>query len=335
MATDPLEIPPFLKREKSATAAPTTLAAVPVSGLAELEAWADRINAAHQRATESIFETGALLIEAKAEVGHGNWLPLLDRLNFSRKWAERLMKITTNPNLSNTTRCRLPASLSALEELSRLDDESFAGALEDGTIRPDMDRGEVTQMREAKRRVERVEHLAEATKRASEELGETLYPVILADPPWQFEVRSEKGEDRSASNHYQTMPTAEICARLAPATDDAVLYLWATAPMLPDALQVMGAWGFTYKSHAVWVKSKAGLGFWFRGQHELLLVGTRGSMPLPEVVPSSLIEGATRRHSAKPSSAYQMIEAAYPELSKLEMFVRNSRPGWSKWGNEA
>jgi ParB-like chromosome segregation protein Spo0J len=125
------------------------------------------------------------------------------------------------------------------------------------------------------RRSHREAGLAAATEKASKALGTKLYSVISADPPWRFEPRSrDTGMDRSADNHFPTMTVERICEMKVPAADDAVLFLWATVPMLPEALDVMKAWGFTYRSHCVWKKDRVGMGFWFRNIHELLLVGT-------------------------------------------------------------
>lgn len=106
---------------------------------------------------------------------------------------------------------------------------------------------------------------------ALEERGK-LYGVIYADPPWSYNLDYE-GNSRSVTNQYQTMSIADICALKVPAAADCVLYLWAVTPLLPEALDVIKAWGFKYKSCAVWDKVKLGMGYWFRGQHELLLVG--------------------------------------------------------------
>ena len=96
-------------------------------------------------------------------------------------------------------------------------------------------------------------------------------------------------------------------------------------------------WGFTYKTNLAWVKPSIGLGVWTRNRHELLLFATRGQIevPEPEQRPDSVIEADRGRHSQKPDSAYELIEAAYPHLSKLELFARGTpRPGWQTWGNE-
>jgi N6-adenosine-specific RNA methylase IME4 len=180
--------------------------------------------------------------------------------------------------------------------------------------------------------------LAEATQMASEELGSKLYNVIYADPPWSFTPYSEEtGMDRAADNHYPTMTTAELCALEIPAADDAALFLWATAPMLPEALAVLAAWGFAYKSHCVWAKDRLGTGYWFRNRHEILLVGTRGNIPAPAPGTQfpSVIEAAVGAHSAKPIAFAEMIEQMFPNLPALEMFARSPRRGFDVWGNEA
>ena len=166
------------------------------------------------------------------------------------------------------------------------------------------------------------------------------YGVIYADPEWRFETYSpETGMDRAADNHYPTSVTDEICKRPVAdiAADDCVLFLWATVPMLPDALRVMEAWGFEYKSHCIWLKDKAGTGYWFRNQHELLLVGTRGNIPAPamgtQVV--SVFNCSVGAHSEKPIAAYHMIERYFPNLPKIELNARRARKGWDAWGNEA
>ena len=121
------------------------------------------------------------------------------------------------------------------------------------------------------------------------------------------------------------------------ATGDAVLFLWATAPLLPEALEAMSAWGFAYKTGAMWDKVKIGMGYWFRGQHEHLLLGVRGDPPKPaaSVRASSVIRSARGEHSAKPVEVYELIESYYPSLAKLELFSRSPREGWSAWGNQA
>lgn len=200
--------------------------------------------------------------------------------------------------------------------------------------------GKVSASQEVKaqKRQQREKDLGAATIAASTSLGSSLYNVIYADPPWRFEPWSrETGMDRAADNHYPTMTIDRLSALEPPAADDCVLFLWATAPMLPEALSVMKVWGFSYKSHCVWVKPRIGTGYWFRNAHELLLVGTRGNVPAPSpgTQMSSVIEEAVGRHSEKPLAFAEMIERLFPNSARLEMFARSGREGWASWGNEA
>lgn len=166
------------------------------------------------------------------------------------------------------------------------------------------------------------------------------FRLIYADPPWSFATWSDRGMDRSADNHYPTISTDLLCGigPYVPAADDAVLFLWATSPMLPDAVRVMGMWGFDYKTSFVWKKNRAGSGYWFRNQHETLLLGMRGNVPAPAhgTQENSIIEAPLAKHSEKPNIFYEVIERMFPSFSKLEMFCRGpARPGWDVWGNEA
>jgi N6-adenosine-specific RNA methylase IME4 len=190
------------------------------------------------------------------------------------------------------------------------------------------------------RRAERVAKILTISSGNSALPSDRKYPVILADPPWHFEVYNEdSGVERAAANHYPTMSLAEICelpiADLA--TPDAVLFLWTTAPHLHEAFEVLAAWGFQYVSNFVWVKDKFGLGYWVRNQHELLLIATCGDMPcpLPADRPPSVINAPRREHSRKPDEAYELIERMYPELPKIEPFARAAREGWAAWGNQS
>lgn len=168
-----------------------------------------------------------------------------------------------------------------------------------------------------------------------------VYPVYYADPAWRFGVRSEvTGREKSAENHYPTMTTDEICtlmAELIGGTNPAVLFLWATNPMLPDALRVMEACGFTYVHHWIWDKEVAGTGYWGRDRHELLLIGRRGDIaaPLPGSQPETVHRERKGRHSAKPDFYVETIERLYPGVARLELFCRKPRPGWDAWGYEA
>jgi N6-adenosine-specific RNA methylase IME4 len=174
-------------------------------------------------------------------------------------------------------------------------------------------------------------------------LPDKRYGVILADPEWKHKPWSDTGMAKSADNHYPTSDVDEIARRPVEkiAAKDCVLFLWATVPMLPEALDVLRAWGFTYKSHAVWKKiypgKRQGMGYWFRINHEILLVGTRGNIPCPAPGENwgSVIEAPIGAHSEKPAKSFELIEAYFPNLPKIELNARKARKGWDAWGLEA
>ena len=120
-------------------------------------------------------------------------------------------------------------------------------------------------------------------------------------------------------------------------TDDSVLFMWATSPKLEEALRVINAWGFSYVTCAVWDKEKIGMGYYFRQQHELLLVAKKGNIPAP--IPAARVKSVLSykrgEHSSKPEEFYSIIEDMYPEYKKLELFCRTPRDGWSVWGNQS
>lgn len=189
------------------------------------------------------------------------------------------------------------------------------------------------------KRDERIERIAEISK-GNAKLGTgQRYPVIYADPPWRYENPPMGATNRSIENHYPTMTLDEICALPVGdlATDDCILYLWATAPKLAECMQVVKAWGFDYRTNIVWVKDKIGMGYHARSQHEILLICKRGSIPPPAVADrvSSVVFADRSAHSAKPAAFYELIESFYPSLPKIELFCRSPRDGWAVWGNQS
>lgn len=172
------------------------------------------------------------------------------------------------------------------------------------------------------------------------DLSPLSFDVICADNPWPFTLFSEAGNEKSASAQYDTMSIEEIAAlpvdRLA--RGDCLLLMWATGAGLPDALRVMTAWGFQYKSEMIWRKTtrhgkvRMGTGYRVRSMHEPVLIGTIGN-PQHKPFPS-LFDGLAREHSRKPDSFYSLVEKHTPSAFRLDMFARQSRPGFMTWGNE-
>jgi N6-adenosine-specific RNA methylase IME4 len=171
------------------------------------------------------------------------------------------------------------------------------------------------------------------------------YQLIYADPPWHFRVRSEKGEGRSAKNHYDVMSTADIADL--PVVDlaaaDSVLLMWVIDPMIEEGYQVMRAWGFTPKTVGFyWVKENVksagfftGLGYYTRANPEQCILGVRGrGLPRRDRGVKRLLIAPRGQHSEKPEEAYERIERLFGEVRRLELFARRRRAGWDAFGNQ-
>jgi N6-adenosine-specific RNA methylase IME4 len=188
-----------------------------------------------------------------------------------------------------------------------------------------------------RRRAERIAMAVELSARNAPLPSNRTYPLVLADPAWRYDFSMTS--TRAIEANYPTMTLEEICALPVSnlAAPSAVLFLWVPPAILEKGFTVIRAWDFSYVTGAVWAKDKFGAGFYFRQQHEHLLVATRGDMPAPppHARPSSIIEAPRGAHSEKPLAIYELIEAMYPELPKIELFARRARPGWAAWGNEA
>jgi len=162
------------------------------------------------------------------------------------------------------------------------------------------------------------------------------YNIIYADPPWRYTF--SKSNSRLIENQYQTMSTDDICNLPIKSitAQNAVLYMWATAPKLLEAIRVINAWGFNYKTHGIWDKEIIGMGYWFRGQHELLTVSTKGNFsPPPSTMRiSSIMKEKRTRHSKKPDFIRDLIKNWFPDSECIELFARQPTKGWDTWGNE-
>ena len=173
---------------------------------------------------------------------------------------------------------------------------------------------------------------------------EKKYNIIYADPPWQFSAWSSKAL-KHVTRYYATMDSQEIMALPVEkmAADNAVLFLWATFPTLPIALETIKAWGFTYKTCAfTWVKQYRksrslfwGMGYYTRSNAEVCLLATKGK-PLPRLSHRvhSVIVSPVEEHSKKPDEARSRITELFGDLPRIELFARQHADGWDCWGNE-
>jgi N6-adenosine-specific RNA methylase IME4 len=177
-------------------------------------------------------------------------------------------------------------------------------------------------------------------------LREHGYSAILADPPWHFKTYNEKGRNRcpdwrrfkgSPCRHYATMTLSNIKSLPVSslASEHSILFLWGCWAMLPQAMEVIESWQFTFKTAAfVWCKSgRMGLGYWTRQDTEFCLLATKGKpQRLSKAVRQGLI-APRREHSQKPDEVRERIEqlVAGPYV---ELFSRSTRPGWDTWGDQ-
>jgi N6-adenosine-specific RNA methylase IME4 len=190
------------------------------------------------------------------------------------------------------------------------------------------------------------------------------FAFIMADPPWSYQMYSDKGHAKSPEAQYATMTPEAIKALPVEllAAPDCLLWLWAVNPMLPLAIDVLRAWGFTYKTAGTWVKRSRrgktafGTGYILRSSNEPFLIATKGN---PRIASRSVrsavityddrgtlqdgdwpistitIDGEARGHSVKPDEAYAASVELMPDVQRLELFSRTNRAGWSVWGDEA
>jgi len=177
-------------------------------------------------------------------------------------------------------------------------------------------------------------------------LGGEAFGTVLADPPWRFQNRTGKvAPEHRRLSRYDTMAGKEIAAL--PVADvmakQSHCYLWVPNALIAEGLDVMEAWGFTYKAMLVWAKRRKdggpdgrGVGFYFRNVTEPVLFGVRGKLRTQAAGRRqvNMIETRKREHSRKPDELYPIIEACSPG-PRLELFARYPRDGWAVWGNES
>ena len=170
------------------------------------------------------------------------------------------------------------------------------------------------------------------------------YKIIYADPPWKYgdKLDSKKFRHGGAVRHYPTMPVEDIMNFPVDsiAADDCVLFLWGTWPLLPDALKVIEAWGFEYKSKGfVWVKTNGnsyhlGLGRWVRGNTEFVLLATKGKPKRISGSIAELVVSPVKSHSKKPDEVRKRIIQLMGNVPRIELFARTNIHGWDVFGND-
>jgi len=167
--------------------------------------------------------------------------------------------------------------------------------------------------------------------------NETRFRTLVVDPPWRFRNARTGGSFTSgASQKYQTLTIEELSAldidSIAART--AVLFLWVPVALLPDALRVMNAWRFKYKTAIAWHKLyRLGMGYWFRNSFELCLLGVKGNVKAFRCQKPNVIQSRPRSHSHKPEEFWKLIDPHAPQ-PRIELFARNRRAEWFATGLE-
>jgi len=160
------------------------------------------------------------------------------------------------------------------------------------------------------------------------------YGAILADPPWHFRTWSANGKGRSPT--YDTMSFEELADMpiVSMGAPDCALFMWVIDSHLQDALDLIQAWQFQYKTIGfIWVKPSIGLGYWTRKQAEVCLLATRGKPKRIGRAISQVLHAPRREHSRKPDQIYADIEGLV-DGPYMELFARQRWPGWDQWGNQ-
>lgn len=171
-----------------------------------------------------------------------------------------------------------------------------------------------------------------------------LYQIVYADPPWHYKVWSKKGASRTASIHYnvmgksdiQAIPVGKLCDK------NCALFMWATYPNLEEAIELVNAWGFEYKTVAfTWVKQNKktpslfwGMGHWTRSNAEVCILATKGKPHRINKGVHSVVMSAVQEHSRKPDEVRNRIVKLMGDLPRIELFARRNAEGWDAWGNE-
>lgn len=172
------------------------------------------------------------------------------------------------------------------------------------------------------------------------------YNIIYADPPWHYKVWSKKGEGRSAESHYKTMEQESLDnlggVIQSISHKDCILFMWVIFPCLLQGLELLKAWGFSYKTCGFcWIKTNKlsgtpfwGMGYWTRANAEVCLIATKGDIKRVSKKVHQVIMSPIEEHSKKPDIVRDKIVELVGDLPRIELFARQHAEGWDCWGDE-
>ena len=218
-----------------------------------------------------------------------------------------------------------------VEKIAKVVEAAAAEPARFGKLRADMDRtGQVNGVYKRLRVIQQAEQI----RAEPPPLPGGPYRVIVADPPWPYEKRTEDPSNR-ATYDYPAMSIAAICALpvRSLADDDSILWLWTTNHHMREAFDVVAAWGFEQKTILTWAKDRFGTGDWLRGQTEHVLFAVRGRPIVTLTNESTRLDAPVGAHSAKPEAFFRLVERLCPASRYIELFARQQRAGWDCWGS--
>lgn len=290
----------------------------------------EHISESWRQSVEGIFETGRRVQFALDELPHGEKAELWHRLPFNEGTGAKLRAIASNEGILSY-RKDLPPAWTTIYELTLLEDD-LSAFMESGEP---VEQKKIRAWRRDRTITQRRAHLQDP-----QSLPAGKYRIIYADPPWTYgDTRAGLQGYTGADEHYPLMSIADLCALPVEelCMDDAVLFLWVTAPLLYDAYAVINAWGFEYKAQFIWDKVKHNVGHYVSVRHELLLICTRGQCtPDSKTLHDSVVSIERGKHSEKPEHFRELIDGMYPHGPRIELFRRGDAPqGWEVFGNEA
>ena len=172
------------------------------------------------------------------------------------------------------------------------------------------------------------------------------YQIIYADPPWKYQLFSDKPpcSRKSDEDYYEVMDLLDMAQLPIKdiSDDNSVLFMWATFPAMQTAIKLMRSWGFHYRTVAfVWVKKNKnidsnfmGMGGWTRSNAEICVIATKGKITRQSSSVHQVIETPIEEHSKKPDCTRERIIELVGDLPRIELFARTKTEGWDVWGNE-
>jgi N6-adenosine-specific RNA methylase IME4 len=290
--------------------------------------WAQEISISWEKSVQSIIETGRTLQRAKDALKHGQFGKMIQSdLPFEQRTAQMLMRISQNPVISNAKNISLlPPNWTALYEMTNLSQPDLTSALKKGELGPETRLSDLKQYRthlrlrnNEKGRASRANptsrpRRAKTTDASAELEGLTgrKFGCFLVAPPWET----------MSTGDILSLPVESLAAR------NSHLHIWVPSSFLPEGLEAIECFGFTYKSSFVWTKPGRIAGDYWNENHELLLLGVRGSRAFRSSQ-RSWMELPRGKYGEKPARIRRLIEKVSPE-PRLEMFATGkATPGWT------